>query len=425
MAAALGNLPASEAAVREVDSVALFFPARLEEHAGAYYTASYMPLVLSGLRSAFSRLILISMVARAAAPPPPSFVKVRGEFFDVRGLSPVRNGLQLYRRALFTHVRELRALFQREAGNWAAVIVGEAGIASQVAFVMCRRFSIPCFIWIGGDAWRATRARLTYQTNPWAKYARLFAAYENHLAMGVMASRATGLIVAGDELAERFKRSNAHIHGYVATTINPEQLEGELPDVRLAGSAPDFNILTVGRVTPTKGLEYLVEAAGRLYGEGIQVKVRIAGPLDEPNYRTALVRRAHLLGLEGRIELLGAVPHGSALDDLYRQADVFAMPSISEGTPKVIPEAFAKGLPVVASRVGSLDRIVSEGIEGFLVPPRSVEELAQALLRLARDPLLRRRMGIAAVAKAANYTLERQIGGIGAWIRTRLAQPGH
>jgi glycosyltransferase involved in cell wall biosynthesis len=404
------------------DRVALFSPARLEEYAGTYYTASYMPLVLSGLRCAFSRLILISMVAKAEAMPPPTFVKVRSEFFDVRGLSPVRNGLQLYRRAISTHVRELGTIFQREAGEWSAMVINEAGIASQVAFLMCRRFAIPCFIWIGGDAWRAARARLNYYTSHWGKYARLLAAYENRLAMNLMASRANGLIVAGTELAVRYKPYNAHICEYVATTIDAEQLETELPNLRLSRTGPDFNILTVGRVTPTKGLEYLVEAAGRLYAEGVPVMVRMAGPLDEPNYQTALVRRAHELGLQNRLELLGAVPHGPALEELYRKADLLAMPSLSEGTPKVIPEAFAKGLPVVASRVGSLDRIVSEGIEGFLVQPQNVEELEHALLRLARDPQLRHRMGMAALGKAASYTLDRQIGGVGAWIRTCLAQ---
>jgi glycosyltransferase involved in cell wall biosynthesis len=70
----------------------------------------------------------------------------------------------------------------------------------------------------------------------------------------------------------------------------------------------------------------------------------------------------------------------------------------------------ACGLPVVTSEAGSVTEAVSDGIEGFVVEPRSAPALAQALLRLWRDPALRRRMGVAGRERVrSGFTLERQL----------------
>jgi glycosyltransferase involved in cell wall biosynthesis len=405
----------------ELDTLALFVPLRVNHYGGGFFTDSYMPLVLCGLKDAFSSLQMISMVAPSRGEPPAGMVRVDPEIFDLQAISPVSNGMELYMRALSTHAVELYRLFHREAHKWAAMIVIEAGIASQVAFVMCGLFRVPRFVWVGGDAWQATLARLKFKSR-WTKGVRVLAAYENRLAMRKLISHGSGAIAAGHELAERLKEFNTHVYQYLATTITADQIETELPDIRHGAVGGSLNILTVGRVTPTKGLEYLLDAIAQLNRNGLPTMLRIAGPLSESQYEAALRRRIADTGLHGSVELIGAVSHGAELDQLYRRADVFAMPSISEGTPKVIPEAMAKGLPIVASRVGALDRLVTDGREGFLVRAAASEELAEALAVLARDPELRYRMGCAAIARAADLTLAEQIGGVGRWVRTRVAQ---
>jgi glycosyltransferase involved in cell wall biosynthesis len=77
----------------------------------------------------------------------------------------------------------------------------------------------------------------------------------------------------------------------------------------------------------------------------------------------------------------------------------------------VIVEAMACGVPVVAARCGGIPEAISDGVEGFLVAPRQPEELAEALLRLWRDPALRRRMGAAGREKfLTEFTLEFEHG---------------
>jgi glycosyltransferase involved in cell wall biosynthesis len=94
----------------------------------------------------------------------------------------------------------------------------------------------------------------------------------------------------------------------------------------------------------------------------------------------------------------GVAPHSDALKELYREADVFALPSRGDAVPLAVVEGMAAGLPVIATRVGAVEELV--GKAGIVVPPRDVESLAAALSRLAADPSLRERLGREAVERA-------------------------
>jgi glycosyltransferase involved in cell wall biosynthesis len=90
-----------------------------------------------------------------------------------------------------------------------------------------------------------------------------------------------------------------------------------------------------------------------------------------------------------------ATPKSALLSELYRQADVFALPSLGDCTPLAIAEAMAFGLPIVATRVGSIPDMVHDGRNGILVSPGNPAELARALQTLASRPAVRQRMGSA------------------------------
>jgi glycosyltransferase involved in cell wall biosynthesis len=81
-------------------------------------------------------------------------------------------------------------------------------------------------------------------------------------------------------------------------------------------------------------------------------------------------------------------------------ADIFVLPSVSEGLPISILEAMTTGLPVVATRVGGVPELVEDGVTGFVVPSENSAELAKALNRLLDDPSLCRKMGQSGQIKA-------------------------
>jgi glycosyltransferase involved in cell wall biosynthesis len=85
---------------------------------------------------------------------------------------------------------------------------------------------------------------------------------------------------------------------------------------------------------------------------------------------------------------------------LYRQADLFAIPTRGDCLPQALAEAAAAGLPLVATATGAVSEIVHDGRNGFLVPPHAPSDLRRALRRLVAEPRLRRAMGQESLALA-------------------------
>jgi glycosyltransferase involved in cell wall biosynthesis len=172
---------------------------------------------------------------------------------------------------------------------------------------------------------------------------------------------------------------------------------GEPPD-RSRRGAP-VRVLFVGWILEAKGVRELLAAARQLP----DVRFTLVGP-EEPSFMDSI--RDDLSSLSDRVELLPPRPRNEVLE-LYREADVFALPTYREGFPNVVLEAMAAGLPVVATPVGAIPDAVRDGREGFLVPPRDVEALTRALDALAQSPELRAEMGSRARARAsAVFSLE-------------------
>ena len=82
----------------------------------------------------------------------------------------------------------------------------------------------------------------------------------------------------------------------------------------------------------------------------------------------------------------------------YRKADIFVTTSVSDGTPVSLLEAMSSGLPCIATSVGGIPEWITNGENGILIPPRSPEAVADAILRLSKDPDFRSRLGAAARA---------------------------
>ncbi len=171
--------------------------------------------------------------------------------------------------------------------------------------------------------------------------------------------------------------------------------------------------LFAGQMSVRKGVHHLLEAwdaAGLRDGE-----LCFAGA---PRDRYIV----ELLGLQRRgVRYLGFVPH-ARLHEIYQSADMFVFPSLAEGGVYVIYEALAAGLPcIVSANAGSA---VRDGIEGFIVPVGDVEALAARLRQLAGDEALRRRMALAARARAEHFAWPQFYRRIAIMYRDAIAREG-
>jgi glycosyltransferase involved in cell wall biosynthesis len=189
------------------------------------------------------------------------------------------------------------------------------------------------------------------------------------------------------------------------------------PDPGVAVDAGEY-VLFVGRLVPEKGVRTLLQAFA-LLRDPPPLKIAGAGELEGE-----LRRGASVLGLAG-LELLGAQPHARALE-LMKGARMLVVPSEwYEGLPLVIVEAFACGVPVIASRIGSLAELIADGRSGVLFDPGDARALAAAIERLWPDAEQRRALRANARAEyERRYTLAHNRDALLAVYRETLARRG-
>jgi glycosyltransferase involved in cell wall biosynthesis len=165
-------------------------------------------------------------------------------------------------------------------------------------------------------------------------------------------------------------------------------------------------ILFVGYIRPEKGIEYLLEAVSNLKTE-MQWNLEIVGPdNDFPGYRRRLDEIVVARGIQNRVRWTGYVPYGEILFERMRAADIFVLPSLSEGTPHVLVEARANGLPCISTLVGGIPDTVTDGVDALLVPSKNPSALARAIERIAGDRELRRALIRNGLILARKQTLE-------------------
>ena len=161
-------------------------------------------------------------------------------------------------------------------------------------------------------------------------------------------------------------------------------------------------IVSVGRIEPEKGHHVLVQAAAELRRRGMDdFSVDIIGPGSQIDKLKELAGR---LGLSDRCRILGKVAPGDPLRKHLDEADVFVLPSLTEGMPRALLEAMARGVPAVGSRTGGVVELL---LPEDTVTPGDAMELADKLEEALRDPPRLCRMSEHAVATAGQYHQDR------------------
>jgi len=166
-------------------------------------------------------------------------------------------------------------------------------------------------------------------------------------------------------------------------------------------------IVMTGSLIWRKAMEYALLAFQRLRNAGVEAELEVLGGAAKEE-RDRFLYTVDDLELRGSVRWRGAVASDEVAQRL-READIFLHASHSEGISNAVLEAMACGLPVVCTDAGGMREAVRDGIDGFVVPVRDVEAMAEALVKLARDHDMRRRMGAAARQRVLEeFTLEKQ-----------------
>jgi glycosyltransferase involved in cell wall biosynthesis/peptidoglycan/xylan/chitin deacetylase (PgdA/CDA1 family) len=235
---------------------------------------------------------------------------------------------------------------------------------------------------------------------------RLLAAWALELSWRLLARR-LGVVVVGEQLARNYHAARpAQVS--VSLVKASEVLEPhETPARDWHG---DVRLLSVGRLDTEKNPLLLADMLARLPAH-FTLTVCGAGPLTEP-----LEERIAELGLNERCRLVGHLTWTSGLRDLYLRSDGFIHVSLTEGEPQVLHEAFAAGLPTVATAVGGVAAAATGA--ALLVPAGDSSALATAVKLLAADPALRRALTLKALERARSRTIEHSCRTVADYLRT-------
>jgi glycosyltransferase involved in cell wall biosynthesis len=321
--------------------------------------------------------VLVTANAQPAAQPYPVHWVSRA---IPKGAIHVRAGLEIARLARRADVVYTTGMFGRSAGG---ATLGRAPyvikLTADPAFERARRRGM-----VGGDveqfqalpagpAIRALRIARDAELRG-AAHVLTPSAWLRDLAIrwGVDASRVSVLPNPSPPLPELRPR---------------DELRAEL---RLDGPTLAF----AGRLTAQKSLEVALDAVAAVDG----VSLVVAGDGDE---------RARLEAHAGpRVRFVGALPRRQVLE-LFRAADASILSSIWENFPHTVVEALAVGTPVLATTTGGVAEVVTDGVNGLLVPSRDVGALAEAIRRYFADAELRARLRANAAQSVAQYAPER------------------
>jgi glycosyltransferase involved in cell wall biosynthesis len=173
---------------------------------------------------------------------------------------------------------------------------------------------------------------------------------------------------------------------------------------------------TVTRLSPQKAPLDFVAAAAQVAAQRRDAHFVIVG--DGP-LRAEVEAQVSALGLAGRVRLTGL---RRDVPDLLHSFDIFALTSLWEGLPRVLPQAMAAGLPIVATAVDGNAEAVMDGVNGFLTPAGDPSAMAGALLRMLDGPALRREMGQVGQTMVEEFGAVKMVQDIAALYEALLAE---
>lgn len=237
-----------------------------------------------------------------------------------------------------------------------------------------------------------------------------------HLLAGVsytVTLHGSDLLIHVDDLEKKLHHAKAIV---TISEFNRGWLSAKLPSVsqkttvirlgvphrvtELKARHPEtWHLLTVGRMVEAKDQKTLIAAMKILEEKNANVRLTMVG--DGP-LRRALEQAA---AGSAAIRFAGQLAHEEVLQ-LYQEADLFILPSISEGIPVVLMEAMQSGLPVIATNITGIPELVEEGLTGFLIPPADPRALAEKILMAMHEKQITEIARAAKEKIARDYDLE-------------------
>ena len=308
-----------------------------------------------------------------------------------------------YARAFPLHLTQNLRPIREAVRNADMVWIRLPGANAPLVYFIARLLRRPVCMFVVGDVDLVSKHNPRYRgVLRWVRQVGVTVDW----ALTRMMTRNALTFAYGRALAEKLRRGGArNVHVTFTSLVREADIR---PPKRFPHLVPPFHLLYVGRLAPEKGVDVLIAAAALWAGPGRDVHLHIVGkgPMDRAlRAQAQQVTSPHLT-----VTFHGYLPQGSpTLTDLYHNAHLFVLSSRSEGIPKVLLEAMAWGVPILATRVGGIPDIVQDGYNGILVSAPTPALFAQALDQLFSSPERLEHIAEGGHEFVREHTWERQI----------------
>ena len=384
-------------------NLAILFPQPVLHDGTGYTIESYVQHQFYHLRHFFKGLDFIVRMKYSADK---RYKEVfNSDIITIHGLPFYKSEFEMYFLKSPLIFWRLLKIFRKYQSKWDVVMLYDPSLPCQVAALLAKFYKIPAVFFLSArlDFAVKTRAENKGMLYRWlAPVASTW--YKVIIALMV---KHFPTVVSGRELLKYYARINPNILKIFPTTVRKNDILSrpfEQPE-----NIGITRILSICRIDPCKGIEYALQTMKILKKKGLKFIYNIVGPVSHKDYYKYLIDQIAELGIRDVVSFIGAVSYGDELMEWYQNSHIFILSSITETGPKTLPEAMAAGLPVVATKVGSVPEMVTHGREGFIVNPRDPIAMANFIEKLIMEPSLRHKMAKSALARVNQYTVENQM----------------
>jgi len=348
-----------------------FYPTAGDDASGCFVAESVGELQRHGIESSLIAVHPLHQSHPGRAPKAP--LATWRKYFSLPGNSGLSSAGRFLHATLRSQVRQI------QAQNPVRLIHAHAALpCGQAAMLLARDLGIPFVVTVHGlDAY------FTRQVPGWL--GRLCSEASKDVY-----SAAARVICISEQVARRVREG---LSGAANVSVVYNGVDSSLfsPALTQLGGATPANpvILSVGNLIPIKGHELLLRAVAAITPSHPKVQCRIIGDGSE---RGRLQELARDLRIEGRVNFLGRRPRSEVAAEM-KECAVFALPSWYEGLGCVYLEAMSAERPAIACRGQGIEEIIRHGENGWLIEPRDLDDLTDALNQLLSNPLLREKLG--------------------------------
>jgi glycosyltransferase involved in cell wall biosynthesis len=364
-----------------------------------YSTNSNFINFLLAFKTHFKEIVLLAHIRHTQKEKGKVLIDLSG--IEVRPLPFHKNLFDMYWRlpfSLFTTLSKVKRAVEKSD----VVFIDEQHIQSTLLYGLIKYSSRNIFFWILADIEKS------FIFLDYSGMKRILAKIlgKIHLWLNKAMIRRYPTFVVGEGIFYKYSNISKSIYKIHLSLVSNAHILSRTA-VLQKHEHEEIHLLTVGRLTSVKGINYLIEALPWVIAKGnVPIRLTIVGIGRQEQKLQNMVEE---LNLSKQVAFAGYIPSRNELMNLYTNSDIFISSSLSEGFPRTFFEAMARGVPIISTNVGGIPDVIKNGKNGLLITPRNPLQIANAVVRLIKDVQLRAKLIENGLKTVKQYTLEAQI----------------